>query len=152
MCMTPSMGAEKSNYRGANRIHVAVADDDDDNRALMAAALRRDGYEVVEARDGAELLACCESLVRARQPPDMIISDISMPGCDGVNATRALLSQCPLLHVILVTGCRDPGIWRDAYASGADVVLAKPVQAQALLAAVEAAFSAKDLPVRFERS
>ena len=74
-----------------------------------------------------------------------------MPGCDGVNATRALLSQYPLVHVILVTGCRDPGTWRDAYASGAGVVLAKPVQAQALLVAVKAAFSAKKVPVRFER-
>ncbi len=117
---------------------IAVADDDDDSRTLMASALRRCGYEVSEARNGEELLSRCEALVRSSRPPDLVVSDIGMPGCDGVNATRALLSQCPLLRVILVTGYRDADTWRDAYASGASLVIAKPVKVSTLVAAIAA--------------
>ncbi len=120
-------------------MHIAVADDDDDTRTLMVSALRRCGYEVYEARDGEELLSHCEVRVRDRQPTDVVVTDIGMPGCDGVNATKALLSQCPLLRIILVTGFRDAETWKHAYASGAVLVLGKPVPVDRLVAAVAAA-------------
>jgi two-component system, chemotaxis family, chemotaxis protein CheY len=57
---------------------VLVVDDDESVRAVVAAMLRRAGYEVSEARDGLDAL-----VLARRVQPDAIVTDLNMPRCDG---------------------------------------------------------------------
>ena len=64
---------------------IVLMEDDAATRMLVASVLKKDGYDVMSADNGAEGLL----LVRAHQP-DLVISDIQMPVMDGVAATRAI--------------------------------------------------------------
>jgi len=78
---------------------VLVADDDEDILALVTFSLRRDGYEVVQARDGAEALELVERL-----KPDVVLMDISMPVMDGIEATKQISAAHPRVAVLMLTG------------------------------------------------
>ncbi len=112
-----------------------VADDDDDSRALLATVLRRAGFEVVEACDGDELIARYSAL-SSRSGPTVVVSDIGMPGCDGISATQRLRSES-LVPIVLVTAFDDPETLKSARSAGADLVLFKPVSAASLVRAVQ---------------
>jgi CheY-like chemotaxis protein len=80
---------------------VLVVDDDESVRALVAAMLRRGGFEVSEACDGLDALA-----VARRFRPDVIVTDLNMPRCDGerlcVELKRDLVTaQIP---IVVMTG------------------------------------------------
>ena len=64
---------------------IIVAEDEVDIRALYAKVLRRNGYDVLEAKDGEEVL----TLLGGHQV-DLIISDVMMPNMDGYEATRQI--------------------------------------------------------------
>lgn len=110
-----------------------VADDDDDTRTLLAASLRRAGFHVVEASDGEQLLEQYSSLrAQACTGPTVVVSDIGMPGCDGIAATQALRCDS-LVPIILVTAFSDDETLRMARSAGADIVLCKPVDGASLV-------------------
>jgi FixJ family two-component response regulator len=78
---------------------VLIVDDDEDVRTFLGRTLRRRGYTVEEARDGAEGLAS------ARQScPDLVITDMAMPRLDGLGLLKALKQAAPDLPVIVLTG------------------------------------------------
>ncbi len=93
-----------------HRARVLLAEDDDDMRDLIAGALRKDGYEVVVARDGAELLA---SLAMATASPnaseqfDVVVSDIRMPQCTGISVLEGLRQEHWTIPMILMTAFGD---------------------------------------------
>ncbi len=64
---------------------ILIADDHDDNRELLQLLLRGAGYDVKEARDGSECLT-----IARREPPDLIVMDLSMPVLDGWGVFREL--------------------------------------------------------------
>jgi CheY-like chemotaxis protein len=64
---------------------ILIADDHDDNRELLQLLLMGAGYQVKEARDGSE----CLTMAR-REPPDLIVMDLSMPVLDGWGVFREL--------------------------------------------------------------
>src|SRR5688572_16431777 len=64
---------------------ILIADDHDDNRELLQLLLMSAGYQVQEARDGSE----CLTMAR-REPPDLIVMDLSMPVLDGWGVFREL--------------------------------------------------------------
>jgi CheY-like chemotaxis protein len=107
--------------------YALVADDDDDFRTLVSAALRRAGYQVCEARDGEELVERYAALRILTKQHLVVVSDITMPGRDGVDATASLRSASSDVPILLVTGERSPNILGAARAAGATVVLSKPV-------------------------
>ncbi|HSJ94959.1 MAG TPA: response regulator, partial [Gaiellaceae bacterium] len=77
---------------------VLVADDDEDILALVTFSLRRDGYEVVQARDGAEAL----ELARERRPAALVL-DVMMPKASGFDVTRALRAEGNDVPILLLT-------------------------------------------------
>lgn len=118
--------------------YALVADDDDDFRGLICAALRRAGYQVCEARDGDELVERYAALRILTKQHVVVVSDISMPGRDGVDATQTLRSASTDVPILLVTGESSPSVLGAARAAGATRVLSKPVDGLTIVATLKA--------------
>jgi len=121
-------------------VTLLLAEDDSELRDLLADVLRADGHEVVEARDGNELLSLLsENAQRSsgREPFALIVSDVRMPGLsafDVLSKVQRLLSDTP---VILITAFGDPTTHLRAERLGACRVLDKPFDFDELRAAVD---------------
>jgi CheY-like chemotaxis protein len=116
---------------------VLVADDDDDMRDLVAGTLRADGYAVLEARDGADLLTQLETAMgdpAAR--PDLVVTDIMMPKLSGLGVLDALRRAQLHFPVILMTVLKDDSVYIVARRLGAVGVLRKPFDIDDLRTAV----------------
>jgi len=119
---------------------VLLAEDDTEMRRLMARVLEKDGYEVVEAKDGIELLDRIESMVRAgRHHRFLVVSDIRMPGLSGMDVLAALRCAKWYGPVVLVTAFPDDDTLDEATQLGVSALLDKPFQTEALLQAVREA-------------
>ena len=120
---------------------LILAEDDPTLRHLLATELAAAGYQVTEARDGPELLACLEAAARTPgQGRDTlaVISDVRMPGLDGLDVLAALRCASWSTPVILMTAFPDAATGADARALGAACVLEKPVDVARLRRAIEA--------------
>lgn len=108
---------------------VLLAEDDDELRRLIGGKLRRLGYVVIEARDGDRLRALVRALLQSdhSDPPELVITDVRMPGMSGLEVLRALREHDWYTPVILMTGFGSPSVESAASELGATVVLAKPV-------------------------
>lgn len=109
---------------------VVLAEDDDDLRLLLTRRLEEAGLEVIELEDGFEL-ADYLSMTRpgggVRMQPDLVISDVRMPGRTGLEAiaqARELGLRCP---VVLLTAFADAEVRAEAARLGACLVMEKPV-------------------------
>ena len=126
---------------------ILVIDDDRQVCTMFGMALRRNGYRVIEADSGVTGLAM------ARQHlPDLILSDINMPGGDGETLLHDI-RQDPELRskqVVLMTGRPDLVTPRKGMEEGADDFLVKPINLKALLSCVEARFVRASISWRVE--
>lgn len=104
---------------------VLLAEDNPDMRDLLKGALRRDGYQVAAVPDGAALLAAIAARHPFRQTPELIISDVRMPKCSGLDVLKELRRHDWVTPVILITAFGDIDTHRQAARFGA-VVLDKP--------------------------
>jgi DNA-binding NarL/FixJ family response regulator len=113
---------------------LLVVDDDPSLLLAVSETLRAEGYDVVTARRGAEaMVRVAESL------PDLIISDIRMPGMDGYALARNLRSaaRTRLIPIIFLTA-RDEVADRIAgFRTGVDAYLTKPFESEELAAVVK---------------
>ncbi|HWX10006.1 MAG TPA: response regulator [Gaiellaceae bacterium] len=102
---------------------VLVADDDDDILLLVTTRLRRDGFEVISARNGEEALA----LAKERRPAIAVL-DIGMPGLDGLEVLERIRADADLegTRVLLLTAKAQESDVRRGYDSGADAYVRKP--------------------------
>ena len=102
---------------------VLVADDDDDILLLVTTRLRRDGFEVVSARDGNEALT-----IAREQRPDVAVLDIGMPGLDGLEVLARIRADDGLhgMRVVLLTAKAQESDVRRGYTAGADLYVRKP--------------------------
>ena len=116
---------------------VLVAEDDREMRAIVAQALRRAGYAVTEARDGATAVDHIGSclLHRIPDPPDVVIADIRMPALTGLSLLASVRDLG--LPVILITAFGDDHTHELARRLGAVTVFDKPFDIDRLCAAVE---------------
>src|SRR5450759_325145 len=83
----------------AERIRVLVVEDEESYRQGLASGLRREGFEVEVASDGAEgLRLFCE------QPPDIVLLDMLLPGMHGIEVCRRMrsMAQVPIVMVSAV--------------------------------------------------
>ena len=102
---------------------VLVAEDDEDILLLVTTRLKRDGYDVVTARTGAEAL----ELMRERRP-DVAVLDIGMPPPDGIEVVRQVRADAELRHIrlILLTAKAQESDVRRGVEAGADAYVTKP--------------------------
>ena len=106
-----------------------------DDHVILAqglAALLRDTFELIGiARDGHELVALAKEF-----KPDVIVTDISMPLLNGMEAVRKLRSHGITARVIVLTQHRDPQIAAEAFRAGVSGFLVKQAAGEELIAAI----------------
>ncbi len=121
----------------ARPARVFLAEDDDEMRELLCGALRQDGYEVVEARDGGEMLERVRvAYQNPEDAPDVIVMDVRMPKLSGLGLLSAIRRARWSTPVILITGFGDSMLHDQAQSLGATVVFDKPFDVDDLRTAV----------------
>ncbi|MCK6489625.1 MAG: ATP-binding protein [Planctomycetes bacterium] len=114
---------------------VLAVDDDPAVLAVVAAALGELGCRVATATDATEALARIE----AGLVPDLLVTDLVMPGMDGASLARAARARLPGLRVLVVSGYAEDRLTRAAAELGAGTaVLGKPFSAHRLAETVRA--------------
>ena len=106
---------------------ILVIDDEESARYAVSRALSQQGYAVEEAPDGATALAAIDRL-----QPDVIVSDINMPGMDGLALLRRLNERSEPPLVVLMTAYGSEQIAAEALRSGAYNYLSKPFELEDL--------------------
>ena len=108
---------------------ILIVEDDPKNRKVLAMALRRSGYTLLEAVDGQEGL---ETAVRDK--PDLIIMDVQLPRMSGLEATRKLRQLPGFNHVpiIGVTAYAMKGDREKVIEAGCDAYMSKPIDVREL--------------------
>lgn len=100
---------------------VLVVDDEQPIRNLVNRAVQNAGYACQTAGDGQEALEILE-----REPVDVVITDIAMPGMNGIELTRAIRERFSA-DVIVMTGFVEDYVFEDVIADGASDFVQKPV-------------------------
>lgn len=123
--------------------NIILADDDHDFRLALAAFVRRAGYCVHEADDGAKAMALHEAY-----PDAIIIIDILMPGKEGLESISALLEKNAETPILAISGgghIAGHSYLQMAAKMGARVTLEKPFAGSTLLQAVKTLEHAAEL-------
>jgi two-component system sensor histidine kinase/response regulator len=126
---------------------ILIVDDDEQQRGMLRTILVGKGYQVIEADSGVAGLALAKQFL-----PDLILSDIHMPGGDGSTLLRDIRNEPELKskQVVLMTGRPDLVTPRMGMEEGADDFLVKPVHLASLLACLKARFSRASVSWRVE--
>jgi DNA-binding NtrC family response regulator len=116
---------------------VLVIDDQESIRSVVRRALEQDGHEVFDANEGELGMEILES-----QSFDVVITDIFMPGQDGIVTLRQIRKRFPAVKVIVISGGDATGMMdlrQDAELLGAVKSLPKPFNAREIMDAVNTA-------------
>jgi DNA-binding NarL/FixJ family response regulator len=114
---------------------ILVIDDDAKLRQHYCELLKLEGFEVSSARNGREGVECAR-----RNPPDLVLCDITMPEMNGHRVLETLRSEPRTAHLpfVFLTGWGERADIRTGMNLGADDYLTKPVVADELIAAIRA--------------
>jgi CheY-like chemotaxis protein len=111
---------------------IVVIDDEPRYRRLIAQVLTGAGHEVRQAGDGSEGLTLCRD-----HPPELVITDLVMPGMEGIETILQLTRERPGVPVLAISGAEPASVYlRAATALGASASLPKPFTVEELLTAV----------------
>ncbi|HEY9402087.1 MAG TPA: response regulator transcription factor [Pyrinomonadaceae bacterium] len=112
---------------------ILVVDDEAKLLRAVAVDLRAEGYDVATARSGAEALALV-----AQSLPDLIVSDIRMPGMDGYQLARRLRenARTAIIPVIFLTAKDTSADRIEGFRSGVDAYITKPFEPDELLVVI----------------
>ncbi|MBN9409765.1 MAG: response regulator [Burkholderiales bacterium] len=121
---------------------IVVTEDDAGTRMLVGSVLRKDGYQVLLAENGAQGLAMAE-----QSKPDLVISDIQMPEMNGFEMLAALRARPNLAStpVILLTSLQERAHMRQGMNTGADDYITKPFHPAELREAVAAQLGKREM-------
>jgi PAS domain S-box-containing protein len=113
---------------------ILIIDDEPANVRALTMLLESDGYEVLDAYDGEEGLAVFEA-----NAPQIVLTDIRMPGIDGIEVLRRIKMANADTEVIIITGHGDIDSAVEALQHGASDFINKPVRDEALDVALKRA-------------
>jgi DNA-binding response OmpR family regulator len=121
---------------------ILIADDDEGLRHLLRLVLCREGYEVIEAADGAEALARAYD-----SDPTLVLLDVMMPGVDGFDVCRKLRSdqRTQRLPIMFVTAIDDIKQRNETLKLGADDCIKKPIGPRELVSRVRGVMERRGL-------
>jgi CheY-like chemotaxis protein len=117
---------------------VLLVDDNDWVRQLAATALRRRGYTVIEAKTAEDAI---DWAIRAKAMPDVLVTDVVMPGLSGPNLAARLLQNNPSLRVLYMSGYTDDAMPVHGKFWGGVPLLQKPFTPGQLAARVRLALN-----------
>ncbi len=122
---------------------LLVVDDEPNLLRAVAAILRGENFEVTTARNGREALVCA-----AQNLPDLIVSDVRMPGMDGYQLARQLRSapHSALVPIVFLTARDETDDRIEGFQAGVDAYLTKPFEPDELVAVI------KNILARVERT
>jgi DNA-binding response OmpR family regulator len=126
-------------------IRILVVDDEASSRLALVRLLERNGYTLDSAEDGFTALRIADE-----HPPDLVITDLRMPGMHGIELVSRLKERNRELPVIVVTSLGDVESAVAAMRAGAEEYLAKPIDADALEVGVERALERRAQRVESE--
>ena len=115
---------------------LLLIDDEKSNVDVMAISLRSDGYEVLISSSGEEGLEIFD-----REAPDIVITDIKMPGMDGIEVLKSIKERSDKTEVIIITGHGDVDNAIEALKHGASDFINKPVRDETMAIALKRAKS-----------
>ena len=132
---------------GAEKIKVLAVDDDPVALRLLVTVLRKQGFDVSFAKNGAEAMR-----ISMREGPDIIVADQEMPEMSGLELTRALRrsKRGASMYIVLLTGAREEDLLVEAFESGVDDFVQKPFDALHLIARLRAGMRIVGLQRRIE--
>lgn len=116
---------------------ILIVDDDETDRLGLAAALRSDGYDILLAGDADEALG-----VYVARRVHVVVTDIVMPGTDGLSLISALREVDPRARIVAVSG-KSRSQLEASKVYGAMSILEKPIDPSALSTAVREAVAAR---------
>jgi len=111
-------------------MRILVVDDEPQITRVLRTSLQSNGHEVMVARDGAEALEMFR-----QAPPDLVITDLAMPGMDGIALTREIREESQVPIIVLSVRSQDAAKVA-ALDEGADDYMTKPFSIQELMARV----------------
>jgi two-component system, response regulator PdtaR len=117
-------------------LRALICEDEGITVIMLRRALQSAGYEVVgEAAEGGKGIAMAREL-----KPDFILMDITMPGIDGIEATRQILKE-QAVAIIMLTAYSEGHNVNAAIEAGACAYLVKPIESRQLVPAIKAALA-----------
>jgi DNA-binding NtrC family response regulator len=111
---------------------ILVADDEQNLRRVLVAMLRRDGHDVVQAASGVEAIDRLSEV-------DVVITDLRMPGADGMDVLRTATRTFPQVPVIMITAYGSVGQAVEAIKAGAFDYIEKPFEQDSIRTIVDKA-------------
>lgn len=117
--------------RSDDIVRILLAEDDDSLRGFLARALERAGYEVVACPDGETAVAALDTFF------NVLLTDIVMPGIDGIEVARQAAARQPHLRIMFITGFAAVALSAGERAPAGAKVLSKPVHLREIVAEVE---------------
>jgi len=123
---------ESRNYNVNHTPHISIVDDDTSCRMALASLVRSLGYEPC-------LFSCAEDFLKSTEinDTDCLISDVQMPGIDGLELQRILAQEGRAIPIIFITAYPKDSVRVRAVAAGAVCFLAKPYNAQTIIDCIE---------------
>jgi len=125
---------KRMNEESTQRGRALIVDDDAEMRKLLGFVMRRGGFTVDLAEGGEQALT-----IAAETQPDVVVTDLHMPGMGGVELLRALRARSPDLPVLVLTASGGVASAVEAMREGAEDYLTKPVDPHALRFAIDRA-------------
>jgi len=125
----------------ASAIRLLLVDDEVLLREVLGEQLEEAGYSVLSAANGEEALA----LLEAGEAVDVLVTDLSMPGIDGLAVIRAAQERHPGLPAVLLTGYagEDVTLAVSGTVAGAFSLLRKPIRLHDLIDRIQSLFAAR---------
>jgi two-component system cell cycle sensor histidine kinase/response regulator CckA len=116
---------------------ILLVEDEAAVRAIAARSLERSGFRVLQASGGAAAL----ELMDGHEPPDLVLTDLMMPGIGGAELARRLAKRWPALPVLFMSGYSVEDLVRQGALSSGGIILQKPFTPDGLVRSVAGALS-----------
>lgn len=125
---------------------IMIVDDEEPIRDALSSVIEAAGHQTCSVADGSRCLALLDTF-----KPDVVITDLLMPGMEGMQTIHELRKQRPDLPIIAMSGSLwDPGLGylRSARLLGASRTLSKPIEPRALIQAIASLVAPETPPDR----
>jgi CheY-like chemotaxis protein len=126
---------------------VLVVEDEQDLRSLVANVLTEYGYKVVTAANGTKAIAL---IAKMDAPPDLLLTDVVMPGMSGPMLADQLLAKFSGARVLFMSGYDERQVVQRYVVEKGFALITKPFQLHNLCAAVKRAMEGTPMPVETE--